>query len=57
MMSLDLTSTGDYRLTFDTSAVTNLNKWLGWHVTLSDRYLSNSMVGANKNDLRLTTGV
>lgn len=53
----NLTETGEYRLNFDTSAVTNLNKWLGWHVTLSDRYLSNPVLGAKNNDLLLTTGV
>lgn len=53
----NLSQTGEYRLNFDTSAVTNLNKWLAWQVTLSDRYLSNPVPGAKKNDLLLTTGL
>ncbi|HZS07404.1 MAG TPA: DUF481 domain-containing protein [Blastocatellia bacterium] len=53
----NLTETGEYRLTFDASAVTSLSKLLGWHVTFSDRYLSNPVLGARKNDLLLTTGI
>jgi len=53
----NLSESGEYRVTFDTSAVTNLNRWLGWQVTISDRYLSNPVPGAKKNDLLLTTGL
>ena len=53
----NLSETGEYRLNFDTSAVTSLSKWLAWHVTLGDRYLSNPVQGAKKNDLLLTTGI
>lgn len=53
----NLTETGEYRLTFDGSAVTTLNKWLSWHVTLSDRFISNPAADAQKNDLLLTTGI
>ncbi len=49
--------TGEFRLNFDTSLVTNLNRWLSWQVTLSDRYLSNPVPGARNNDVLLTTGI
>ena len=54
----NLTYGGEYRINFDTSAVTQLKKWLGFHVTVSDRYLSNPpQVGIKKNDFLLTTGI
>jgi hypothetical protein len=53
----NLSETGEYRLTFDSSLVTSINKWLGWHVTLSDRFLSNPVSGTKKNDVLLTTGI
>jgi len=53
----NLTASGDYRLNFDLTALTSINNWLGWHVTLSDRYLSNPVLGAESNDVLLTTGV
>ena len=48
---------GEYRLSFDASAVTQLSRWLGWQVTVSDRYVSNPLPGIKKNDLLLTTGL
>lgn len=53
----NLSETGEYRLNFDTSMVTNLNRWLSWQVTLSNRYLSNPVPGAKKNDMLVTTGI
>ena len=53
----NLTDTGQYRVNFDTDAVTGINKWLAFHLTFSDRYLSNPVFGAKSNDLLLTTGV
>jgi putative salt-induced outer membrane protein len=53
----NLSDTGEYRMAFDASAVTNLNKWLGWQITVSDRYTSNPLPGIKKNDLILTTGL
>jgi len=53
----NLTNRSEYRATFDSSAVTTLNKWLSWHVTLSDRFISNPAAGAQKNDVLLTTGI
>jgi putative salt-induced outer membrane protein YdiY len=53
----NLTDTGEFRLNFDTSLVTNLNRWMSWQVTFSDRYLSNPVPGAKSNDMLLTTGI
>jgi putative salt-induced outer membrane protein YdiY len=53
----NLTETGAYRMNFDTSAVFTVAKWVDWHVTFSDRYLSNPVPGRLKNDTVFTTGV
>jgi len=52
----NLSDTGQYRMNFDLSAVTALKKWLGWHVTFADRYLSNPVQGRLRNDVILSTG-
>ncbi|MGE0103607.1 MAG: YdiY family protein [Blastocatellales bacterium] len=53
----NLTETGEYRLTFDSSLATKLTSWMTWNVTVSDRYLSNPPPGSKNNDLLFTTGV
>lgn len=53
----NVTDTGRYRINFDTSAVTNLRKWMAWQFTVSDRFLSNPVPGRKKNDLLITTGL
>jgi hypothetical protein len=53
---VNLSEGGEYRVNFDTSAVTTLRKWLGWHVTASDRFLSNPVLGRQRNDMLLSTG-
>jgi putative salt-induced outer membrane protein YdiY len=55
-MFANLTDGGVYRLNFDLSAATAIKKWLGWHVTVSDRFLSNPVQGRERNDLILSTG-
>jgi putative salt-induced outer membrane protein YdiY len=52
----NLSDTGSYRLNFDLGASTVLKKWLGWHVTASDRFLSNPVQGRQRNDLLISTG-
>jgi putative salt-induced outer membrane protein YdiY len=52
----NLTDTGDYRLTLDTTAVTTLLRWLSWQVTISDRYSTDPVPGTRKNDIFITTG-
>jgi len=53
----NLSSRGDYRVTFDSSIVTRLNRWLAWHVTASNRYASNPAAGKKNDDLLVTTGL
>ena len=53
----NLTDTGQYRVVFDTAAITQLNKVLSWQIDVSDRYLSNPILGLKGNDLLLTTGL
>ena len=52
----NLSDTGQYRMTFDLGAVTSVRRWLGWHVTASDRFVSNPVQGRQRNDLLLSTG-
>jgi len=53
----NLSSTGDYRVTFDANAATKLKSWLSWQVTFSDRYISDPPFGLKGNDLLLSTGL
>lgn len=53
----NLSDSGEYRMAFDASAVTAINKWLGWQITFSDRFTSNPLPGIKENDLILTTGL
>ncbi len=53
----NITGSGAYRFVFDTAAVASLNKWLAWHVSFNDRYVSNPAPGAESNDVLLTTGL
>ena len=53
----NLTSTGDYRFQLDSNIATQLNSWLSWHVTLSDRYISYPPMGLKADDLLLSTGL
>jgi len=48
---------GDFRATFDATAVTSLTRLLNWQITLSDRYVSNPTPGVKGNDLLLSTGI
>jgi hypothetical protein len=53
----NLSDTGQYRMNFDLIAVTAIKKWLAWHVTASDRYLSDPVLGRVRNDVLLSTGL
>jgi hypothetical protein len=53
----NLSSVGNYRVTFDTNATTKIKTWVGWQVTLGDRYLSDPPFGLKANDLLLSTGL
>ena len=52
----NITYSGEYRANFDLGAVTALKKWLAWHLTASDRYISNPVLGHQRNDLLLSAG-
>jgi len=52
----NLSYTGQYRFNFDFAVVTAVRKWLGFHITASDRYLSNPVLGRLRNDVLLSTG-
>jgi putative salt-induced outer membrane protein len=53
----NLNEGGAFRLNVDTSAETSLNRWLGFHVTVSDRYVNNATAPAENHDVLVTTGV
>ena len=53
----NLSETGHYRFNFDLGALTALNRWLGWHVTATDNFLSNPVFGRQRNDLVISTGL
>ena len=53
----NLTDAGPYRMNFDLTIVTNLNKWLSWQLALSDRFLSNPVPGRQRNDVLYTSGL
>jgi putative salt-induced outer membrane protein len=53
----DLSNTGQYRFTLDTTLANKLYKWLSWQTTGSDVFVSDPIPGVKKNDLILTTGL
>jgi putative salt-induced outer membrane protein len=54
----DLSDTGQYRFSLDAGWVTQIKKWLGWQITVSDRNVSNPPIaGTKKNDVVLSTGI
>ena len=53
----NLSEGGEYRINFDAALAADINSRFAWHVTLSDRYLSDPPDGFKQNDLLLTTGL
>jgi len=54
----DLSETGEYRFALDAAWVTQIKKWIGWQVTVSDRYITNPPIaGTKNNDVVLSTGL
>jgi hypothetical protein len=43
-------------MAFDIDISSAIRKWLSWHVTGSDRFLSNPVPGTLRNDVLLSTG-
>jgi hypothetical protein len=52
----NLSDAGQYRFSFNLSAVTALKQWLAWQVSVNDQFLSNPLFGRQRNDLILSTG-
>ena len=53
----NLSESGQYRTTFDSTVTTKISNWLNWQASFVDRYVSNPIPGIKKNYLLLTTGV
>jgi putative salt-induced outer membrane protein YdiY len=53
----NLTSLGNYRADLDSAVQIRLNRWMGWRVGLTDRYLTNPLLQARNNDLVITSGI
>jgi putative salt-induced outer membrane protein YdiY len=54
----DLSDTSQYRFSLDAKSVTQIKKWLGWQLSLSDRYVTDPPIaGTKSNDVILSTGV
>lgn len=52
-----ITDAGTYRALFDSSIVTNINDWLGWQITIGDRFNSDPPAGSVQNDFVFSTGL
>lgn len=53
-----LSDLSQYRFAFDAAATTKVSKWLGWQVSLSDRYVTNPpILGTKSNDVIFSTGI
>lgn len=52
-----ITDAGTYRALFNASVITSINDWLGWQVTIGDRFNSNPTLGSQKNDFLFSTGL
>lgn len=53
----NVSESGEYRMTLISSAVTAINKWLAFHITFNDVYVTNPPPGIKKNDALLSTGL
>ncbi|HVO98006.1 MAG TPA: DUF481 domain-containing protein [Bryobacteraceae bacterium] len=53
----NVTSSGNYRMNFDVSAVAAIKKWMSLQISASDRFLSNPLPGNKNNDILFTTGL
>ncbi|MGH9682463.1 MAG: DUF481 domain-containing protein [Candidatus Acidiferrales bacterium] len=54
----DLADLNQYRFALDAGWVTKINNWLGWQMSVSDRYVTNPpILGTKSNDLIFSTGL
>jgi len=52
----DLSDLSQYRFSLDGSL--EINKWLGWQASVSDRYVTNPPIpGTKSNDVIMSTGL
>lgn len=48
---------GNFRALFDASLQTDINSWLGWHLTIGNRFNSRPVSQTEKNDFLMSTGL
>ncbi|HEY8559692.1 MAG TPA: DUF481 domain-containing protein [Pyrinomonadaceae bacterium] len=53
----NLSRPGNFRALLDGSLQTDLNSWLGWHVSVGNRYNSRPVLQTEKNDFLMSTGL
>jgi putative salt-induced outer membrane protein len=53
----NLTDRGEYRVSLDSATTVALNKWLGWHTSLSEIFITNPPLTTPGNTFLLTTGL
>lgn len=53
----NVSSMGEYRALLDASIQTDINSWLGLHMTIGNRYNSQPVLQTQKNDFLLSTGL
>jgi len=53
----NISDPGRVRAVYDSSLQTDINRWLGWHVTFTDRYNSFPPSSLKTNDVLLSTGM
>lgn len=53
----NLSRFGEFRALFDASLQTDINSWLGMHLTVGNRYNSQPVLQTKKNDFLLSTGL
>lgn len=53
----NLTRFGEFRALLDSSLQTDINSWLGMHLTIGNRYNSQPVLQTKKNDFLLSTGL
>lgn len=53
----NITRFGNFRALFDASLQTDINSWLGWHLTIGNRYNSRPVSLTEKNDFLMSTGL
>mgnify|MGYP002478068655 CR=1 FL=1 len=53
----NISNVGEFRALLDASLQTDINSWLGWHVSVGNRYNSRPVSQTEKNDFLMSTGL